>query len=422
LIKSIHKIAVAAFFLGGCASYTDQMREVEDAYRGRNYELALTSLEKTDLKEQERNRLLYFLEKGVLLDRSGAKKESRNLWVDADKLSDRLYTTSLSKEAATYIFNESTQAYAGEDFEKVAIHAMLAHSFLEEGDLAGSRVEAARINTKLAEINNSYGENNKNAYKEDAYARLLSAMIYESLGEDDSAIVDYKNAIRVYESSYAKEFQTSAPPFAARALYRLYLQRNRKDEAKQLAEKFDGLAMAPLKSDRAELVVVHEVGTINHKERKEFVLPIGDSIVRFSYPVIRPGSPSFGRTGVRVDDGPFEAAILAQNFNQIAHQTLEDKRLRIVAKSAARLILKGQLTQKAEKEFGPLGWLAGNIYGAVTETADTRSWTTLPASIYVTRLVLKPGSYDLSIENNGRLSHMKKVVLKAGQLRILRDY
>mgnify|MGYP001564341519 CR=1 FL=1 len=87
-----------------------------------------------------------------------------------------------------------------------------------------------------------------------------------------------------------------------------------------------------------------------------------------------------------------------------------------------RLILKGQLTQKAEKEFGVLGWVAGNIYGAVTETADTRGWTTLPASIYVTRIRVKPGSYNLNIQNNGRVSQLKKVVVKKGELRLIRDF
>lgn len=421
LKKSIATFALTVLLTSGCASYTDELREVGNAYRGRNFDLALSYLEKTDLKTQDRNQLLYLLEKGTLLDRTGSRSESRTQWIKADKLADNLYTRSLSKEAATYLFNESAQAYAGEDFEKVAIHTILAHSFIEDEDLQGARVEAARINTKLAEINNSYGEN-KNHYKEDAYARLVSAMIYESLGEDDNAIIDYKSAIRIYEGDYSKEFHTSVPDFAVEALYRLYLQRDRKEDARLLANRYKELNLSPAPKDSAEVVVLHEVGTINQKEREEFILPIGGQVVRFSFPVIRTRAPSWGRTGVRVGDGAVENAVLAQNFNQIANKTLDDRRMRLIAKSAARLILKGQLTQKAEKEFGALGWLAGNIYGAVTETADTRSWTTLPASIYVTRVRLKPGTYDLSIENNGRLTRMKKVVLKPGQLKILRDY
>jgi hypothetical protein len=80
------------------------------------------------------------------------------------------------------------------------------------------------------------------------------------------------------------------------------------------------------------------------------------------------------------------------------------------------------MTQRAEKEFGALGWLAGNIYGAVTETADTRSWALLPAAIKVTRLQVKPGTYDLTIFNDGKTSRVRKVSIKAGELQLIRDY
>jgi hypothetical protein len=80
------------------------------------------------------------------------------------------------------------------------------------------------------------------------------------------------------------------------------------------------------------------------------------------------------------------------------------------------------MTQKAEKEFGPLGWLAGNIYGAVTETADTRSWMFLPAAIKVSRIQVKPGNYDLTIYNDGKTSRLRKVSIKAGDIQIIRDY
>ncbi len=69
-----------------------------------------------------------------------------------------LYTKSISKEALTYVYNDSAQEYPGEDFEKIAIHIMLALSFIEEGQLKSALVEARRINTRLAEINSQYDE------------------------------------------------------------------------------------------------------------------------------------------------------------------------------------------------------------------------------------------------------------------------
>ena len=39
-----------------------------------------------------------------------------------------------------------------------------------------------------------------------------------------------------------------------------------------------------------------------------------------------------------------------------------------------------------------------NIFGAVTESADTRSWLTLPEHVNLARISLPPGTYDLEVE------------------------
>jgi hypothetical protein len=410
------------FLLSACASYTDDMKMVQTSFRAGQYGEALQKLEASPLKEQARNRLLYLLEKAMILDRQGQRNDSRKLLLKADRIVDELYTTSVSKAAATFLYNDAAQDYPGEDYEKVAIHTMLAHSFIEDGDLKAARVEAARINTRLNEINGFY-EENKNRYKEDAYARYLAGMIYEALGEDDSAIVDYRAALKLYEGDYSKIFATRAPDHLVVALYRLLVKRNRGEEARELKKNYQ--LQGPkldAKDSLAEIVVLHELGEIASKEKSEFVYPIGSEIVRFSFPVIRRVKSSYGRTGVRLNEDRSEPADLAQNFDVIARETLEDRRGRIVAKSLARLILKSQMTQRAEKEFGALGWLAGNIYGAVTETADTRSWALLPAAIKVTRLQVKPGTYDLTIFNDGKTSRVRKVSIKAGELQLIRDY
>lgn len=402
-----------------CASYTDEVKAMNSAFRVGNYAAALETFEKSDVKEQSRNRMLYLLEKGMIQDRMGKREASRSLWMAADKVGDELFTTSVSKEAASYIYNEGAQAYPGEDYEKVAIHTMLAHSFLDDADLASARVEAARINTKLSEINGFY-KDNKNKYRDDAYARYLSGLIFEANGEVDSAIVDYRNALKVYEGDYTENFSVSPPKELVRALYHLLLRRDRQNDARQLAGKYKALKIDE-SPETASIVVVHEVGVINEKREEGFVIPLGNSVVRFSFPTIKKEGLARRTTGFRLNEGVFEPGELAQNFNSIAFVNLEERRLRTIAKSMARLILKNQMTQQAEKELGAIGWLAGNIYGAVTETADTRQWTTLPAAIYVTRMTVKPGEYSLEITNNGKVKDIRKVILKRGDVQIIRD-
>ena len=88
-----------AVFLG-CASYTEETREIRTLYRGEQYRQALTKLDETGIKDQSRNRLLYRLEKAMLLDRLGEGKVARKLLLEADKIADELYTTSVSRTVA----------------------------------------------------------------------------------------------------------------------------------------------------------------------------------------------------------------------------------------------------------------------------------------------------------------------------------
>jgi hypothetical protein len=407
--------------LVGCASYTDQTRQIRQSFRAHKYEEALKKIEGSALKTQERNRLLFLLEKAMILDRMDQLAGSRRLLLQADQLVDELFTTSVSKEAATYVYNESAQDYPGEDYEKVAVHTMLALSFLDEGQLAEAVVEARAINTKLNEINSFYKEK-KNRYGEDAFARYLAAMIHEAQGNWDSAIIDYGRALAAYEGDYEKFFATPVPADLVAARYRLLKKRGRSEEARRLAQQYPRFVrqLGELGAN-GELVVIYELGTIATKQRHEHLIPWGDEVLRFSFPVIRPRSPQrFSRTGVRVANRPFVAAQLVQNMDQIAAETLEDRRLRITLKQGARLIMKSQISQQAEKEFGPVAGLAAKVFGVVTETADTRSWTLLPSAFYVTRYQLPPGTHTIEIWADGKVQTIQDVKVRRGEMQFLR--
>lgn len=405
-----------------CASYTDETRQIRQDFQASRYESALSQLDGSRLRKQKRNRLLFTLERAMILDRLGERDEARKMFHEADRLVDELFTVSMSREAATYLVNEASQQYLGEDYEKVAIHTMLALSFLEEGHLEAAEVQARRINTRLNQINSFYDES-KNRYKEDAFARYLAGMIFEARKEWDSAIVDYRRALELYEGDYTRHFSTSLPADLVAALHRLYVRRNRSDDARLLAEKYPSLArQLGGEENLGELIVIHELGTIANKQRNEFIIPWGREIIRLSFPIIYPRSPHrFARTGVRSVGRPFISGQLVQNMDKIAEQTLSDRRTRLVIKQGARLVLKSQMTQQIERNYGSLAGLAANLVGVITETADTRSWNLLPSAFYVSRYRLQPGKHSIQVYTNGRLSQIHELEIKAGEFIFLRD-
>jgi Flp pilus assembly protein TadD len=77
------------FLLSGCASYTDDIKVVQTSFRAGQYGDALQKLEESPLKEQTRNRLLYLLEKAMILDRQGQRDDSRKLLLKAARIMKR---------------------------------------------------------------------------------------------------------------------------------------------------------------------------------------------------------------------------------------------------------------------------------------------------------------------------------------------
>ena len=162
IFSTFYRISFALFLtqLVSCASYTDEMKPVVRNYYQFKYTKSLELLEDSPIREQGKNRLLYLLEKATILDRLNEYKRSRSNYIEADKLADELYTISLSAEATSFVVNDSSSEYSGEDYEKVAIHTMLASSFLSEGKLNSAIVEARKINNTLYKINSQYDEKN----------------------------------------------------------------------------------------------------------------------------------------------------------------------------------------------------------------------------------------------------------------------
>ncbi len=293
--------------IGACASYTSVISRVRFSYMANQPEQALKLLEESNIRTSRRNRLLYYMEKAQILDKIGAKNKSRSLLIEADKLADNLYTTSILDKTASFFISDSAESYRGEIYERIAIHTILALSFLEENKLSSARVEAKKINNKLYALTMNLDPKHNN-YVEDGFARYLSGIIYEAEGSIDDAIIDYKKALKIYESPQYKNFfygQTESQ--IAKALYRLAKVRRRKDLIENLEESHPYVTSEKDPAQTmGELIVIHQVGHIAIKYPQEFSFNIGDQFVRMSFPVIpRQNIYPPQKTGLEMDGSFF---------------------------------------------------------------------------------------------------------------------
>lgn len=423
--------AISGASFSGCASYTDETRAIRSEFVQGDYTTALGSIDQSSLKTSSSSRLLYHLERSMILDRMGDADKSRKELIKSDRISDDLYTVSVSKSAASFVVSDDVADYSGEDYERVAIQTMLALSFIGDGDLANAQVAARRINSKLAEINGIYKNDKPSAYSEDAFARYLAGMIHEARGDDDNAIVEYGKALALYDSDFKTFSDRATPGGLIEAYYRLLLERRRSDRIPALKKSHPAetaavdasIAKSGAKSDAqnskvAQVAVIHEVGQISPKESVSSIVGAGRQVVRLSFPVIRYRYRSLAPTGVEVAN-QWHPASTGADMDAIGAQCLDDKKARIVAKGLTRAVVKGALIEETRRNFGEGAALLANIVSAATETADTRGWTLLPGRFLTSRIWLPPGKHLITIKTGGRETPIE-IELRPGELKLIR--
>jgi hypothetical protein len=131
-----------------------------------------------------------------------------------------------------------------------------------------------------------------------------------------------------------------------------------------------------------------------------------DQMVRVAFPSFEPTPYEVRGMTLRADDVAAGLdAVVAQDLGAIAVKNLKDRVLRERAKAIARAVIKWTLTQKIADKVGDkkgegAGWLVKTILqaaSAATETADKRSWGTLPDKIAVARATLPAGKHTLRL-------------------------
>jgi hypothetical protein len=379
-----------------------------------------------------KNQVLYALDRGMTLHYAGRHEDSNRFLERAEQLIDELFTKSVTAETSAMLSNDLTLPYEGEDFETVMINVVAALNYALLNQWDDALVEARKVDHKLNVINDRYAK--KNVYREDAFARYLSGILYEGRGELNDAFIAYRKAYDTYRV-YREQYGTPIPPTLPGDLLRVTEALGLTDEHAEYRTLFPTAAWTSQKEFRtqAEVIVVSYDGLAPIKVNEFVDAPIPDGsggiyILRVAFPKFVPRPTGLSGADVRVmGDGRVAASqrtFLVEDITAIAQKDLADRIGRISAKAIARAAAKYAATRAAEHGVnqsqgngsGAIVGLLGNIYSLATEQADTRSWRTLPGAIRMARVLVPPGSYTVDVVPDGAgatISH--DVTLEAGR-------
>ncbi len=121
-------------FLGlfaGCSTgEVNQRRQLRSLFLTDSNQ-ALEFLEKSSLAKEKKLRLLYFMERGLLLRAGGAYSAAALSMQNALELSEQWYKKSVSQRAATFALNENYENYYAAPIEHSMLYFYMASSFFE---------------------------------------------------------------------------------------------------------------------------------------------------------------------------------------------------------------------------------------------------------------------------------------------------
>ena len=443
------RVLIAALLgVTGCAGYTSYSPLIDEALVHEDYAGALEVVEKISRSNSE---LLYCYEKALVLRAQGEYAASNETLERAEILLVELYTRSVTRELASLAVSETVSQYRGDAFEAIRVNYYKILNYLALDDVDGALVECRRLNRKLQMLH----DGGETYFVDDPFLQYLTALVYEMGGESESAGVSFRTAAARYGES-GDGWAGGAPPWmycdaSANA-------RRRGDAA--AAAAYDSLATCDGSGDATgRVTVVIEAGRVVRKLESNLVLPIFEKDdwsdrdrfahelagrrgvvydhpakvkywLRVSLPVLEPRPPGVAYAVVKATRTEGEhrgtvdtRTVRVEDLDAQAAQAFREKESTVLLRAIIRGIGKFVASEAARDKDDTLGALV-NLLGVVTETADTRSWTTLPEVILVARLDLPEGRYRLEadvVDGHGRTVNrvgFGEVDVRAGSSRI----
>lgn len=433
-------IIFSAFFLCSCATPAKFQSKLDHFVAQNDYNQAESFLNDNPNLYGRRNTLLYFLDSGFIRHLSKDYRKSIEIFEKSKSKFDELYTKSVTGILSSWVINDYTAPYRGEDFERVMINIFQSLNYIMLGNREDALVEARDVDSKLNVINSRYKPDEKNVYKEDAFARFLMGIIYESskTSQDyNDAFISYAKAVETYENDYAKNYDSKVPEILKENILAAAKFMGPVEFAKYRA-KFSKIKFLSLeeKEKKAEVYLIQYNGLSAKKEEAIIPIPFPDGyIVQYAFPVYSRRSYFTRAASLTAKNNRSEifktTTELGEDISAIAIKNLDNRKARFIAKAAisstGKYLIERNQAEGIRKRYGngaEQGFkILSSLFNIFSSRADIRSWQTLPSEIRIARLLLEPGEYEISASNldvqnqilNGK--NLGKINLSAGEKR-----
>jgi uncharacterized protein len=420
-------IVLILLVLSSCATYYQHHWSFNREFENGDLKNALQTLEKGSREGEGKNRFIYHANRGLLNSILGNYEESNAAFERAFVFGED-YRINYATEAVSYLTNPGFTAYRGEDHEHLMVLYFKAINYLKMQRPEEALVECRRLNIRLNQLSDRYSSEEK--FQRDAFIHTLMGIIYQSTHDYNNAFIAYRNAVEIYEKEYVP-FRIDVPHQLKIDLLNTAHWTGFTEEYETFSEKF-GMedhqpvrpeaelvffwhnGLAPVKDEWGINFVIDRAGDNNfvftneglgmrfpfqvteEKDQKDLT---SLELFRVAFPRYQERPLFYTKASLTLQEKSYPLE-LSEDISQIAFLSLKQRMFQELSKGLLRAALKKATEHSVRKENDQLGAVIG-LMNAITEKADTRSWQTLPHSIYYARIPMSEGKNEVkfSIQN-----------------------
>jgi hypothetical protein len=310
-------------------------------------------------------------------------------------------------ELGSYIINDTTREYPGEDYEDIYINIFNALNYYHQDRLEDAMVEVRRMGNKLRFLASKYGVVTSNMQKkaledasaipaneeigasqftDSALARYLGLLFYRNIGQEDDARID-RDALKIAFANAPRVYTYPVP------------------------QSIDEELEIPPGKARLNVIAFSGLGPVKEQRDLRILIP-GPRYIKIALPVMVYRPSQVRRIEVVLDTGERFDLELLEDMEAVARETYKEREKVIYMKSVIRGTLKGVASAAMGVAGDQIGGEAGLILSVAslatqvaaeaTEQADLRISRYFPAKAYIGGITLNPGRYGITVNYYGK--------------------
>jgi len=404
LIAGRGVLLLALFVLQGCA--LSQYQSTGMSLYLDSHSLTETLAKLQSQSPEPRDLPMHLLNLGMVNHLIGNYQRSNQDLEAAKRALEKVQAISVKEGLTSSTLNETFNDYSATPSERILLHVVKALNYLAQNDLSAARVEALQSDLLIRELAEESADL--------ASARFIAGLIYELNQEWSDAMISYRKA----EQALTRR-TLPIPAVLQVRLVNISQQLGLEQEYQQYLARF-GPQTASLPEGYAEVLVISLNGKVPVKQQRMFSIyaPALGHFVTIAQPYYLPRTGPLVTGSQHAGAHPLALGLL-EDVDGLAREALQAGEAKRVALSLSRIVAKHQMVKKARKQDPLLGLLT-DLASVLTEVADIRSWSLLPAVIQVGTLQLPIGP-DILLNTiyPGKSQPAQRVEVKSGAMQLL---